>query len=158
MQRFLTTLLCLAAIACGRSSPTTPPQTVDISGNWSGTISSARAGTGTLLLILDQHCLPLLPPGNGCQGQLTGKWTTIFTNPANSDSGTVSGTVQDSTTEFSLGRRDPNTCPFLVTATVSQRTSLNGKFGGQICIAIMTFPPDDSGTVSVRKVEGVTVR
>lgn len=147
------------AIACGRSSPTAATlQTVDISGNWSGTINSARAGNGTLLLILSQRCLPLLPPGNGCQGQLSGKWTTLFSNPANSDSGTVSGSVQDSTTTFSLGRRDPNICPFVVTATVNRGTSMNGKFGGQTCIAIMTFPPPDSGTVSVSKVEGVTAR
>jgi hypothetical protein len=158
MQRFLTAALCAAAIACGRSSPTAPPQTVDISGNWSGSIISARAGSGTLLLILNQRCLPLLPPGHGCEGDLTGKWTTIFLNPAYSDSGTVSGSVQDSTTEFSLDQRDPNICPFEVTATVNRGTSMNGKFGGQACIAIMTFPPPDSGTVSVSKVEGVAVR
>jgi len=157
MPRFLTAVLCFAAIACGRSSPAAPKQTVNITGNWSGAISSARAGSGTLLLILDQQCLVLLPPGNGCQWQLTGKWTTLFSNPANSDSGTVSGSVQDSTTQFSLVRRDTNICPFLVTATVNHGASINGKFGGQACIAIMTFPPPDSGTVSVTKVEGSAV-
>jgi hypothetical protein len=152
-------MLCAAALACGRSSPAAPTlRAVDITGNWSGSINSAVAGSGTLLLILNRYCLPLLPPGNGCQGQLTGKWTTIFPNPAYSDSGAVFGWVQDSTTEFSLNRRDPNICPFLVTATVSRGTSINGKFGAQGCIATMTFPTADSGTVSVSKVEGARAR
>ncbi len=155
MQRFLTTVLCVAAIACGRTSPTAPLQTVDITGNWSGTITSARAGSGTMLLILDQHCLPLLPPGGGCQVEVLGKWTTIFPNPIYTDSGSVWGTVHDSTTVFGLDPRDRNICPNFVTATVNRGTSINGKFGGQLCPANKTSPLLDSGTVFVTKVEGV---
>ena len=157
MHRFPAAVLCFAAIACS-SSPTTPAQTVNIAGNWSGTINGAPAGTGTLLLILEQNCLPLLPPGNGCQAQLTGKWTTVFSNSFYSDSGTVSGSVQGSTTQFSLAPHNANICPYLVTATVTPGRSINGKFGGEICPAIKTLPLLDSGTVSVSKVEGVIVR
>lgn len=150
--------VCATTIACGKSSPTAvTPQTVDVSGNWSGAISSARAGNGTLLLILTPDCLPLLPPGRGCEVSLMGKWTTLFENPAYSDSGSVGGTVQDSTARITLGRRDPNICPFVVTATAN-RTSMHGTFGGQFCIETMTFPPADSGTVSLLKVEGAVAR
>ena len=157
LKRFLAFAILIAAIACGRESATAPVPTANISGNWSGTINSSRAGHGTMLLILDQHCLSLLPPGSGCQVELTGKWTTIFPNPTFSDSGSVWGTVQDSTTTFSLAWRDPNICPLSVTAVVKLGRSINGTLGGQICIAIMILRPD-SGTVSLSKVEGVTSR
>ena len=81
-RRLLGAFGLLFVTACGDSMPapsTTP--TVDVSGNWSGTICSTSGGTGVSCAVAFQ----LSQVGNAVRG--------TFAQPAGSGSGTVTGSV-----------------------------------------------------------------
>ena len=152
MQRFLVILVGLTVVACGRRGVeiTGPPPTPDISGNWSGT--SAAAGMGTLSFTLAQHCLILLPPGQGCQEALSGTWLASLLNAgADGESGSLSGQVSASTVILGLTLSNPGTCQLLVTATLSGAATMHGTYtqSGRAGTAACTGV--DSGTVSLAK-------
>jgi hypothetical protein len=153
---FAVTLIVLSvtAMACGRATaPTTPiPPGPNMSGTWSGTISSVMAGNGTLSLTLSERCLSLLPPGVGCEEELLGTWSTSFADSANNRGGTVSGSVSGSSVSLSLYPGLAGTCPLSVTAALLNTVSsvqltlgMNGSFTTMNCAVA------DSGTISAIK-------
>jgi hypothetical protein len=157
MRRFLSILLVVSVVACERLSPTdltahTAPPPPNLSGNWSGTISSFAAGNGTISFTLMQMCLVLDPPGSGCQVFLDGTWSASFANPASNESGTLSGGVADSTVSVDLMPSASGPCPLIVTAMLSDSTSFRGTYtffrtANPSCTA-------DNGTVTAIKQSG----
>ncbi len=153
MRRFLSMVLAVSAVACrSRDIQLTPPRVVpDISGNWSGTITSALAGNGTISLTQSQMCLILLPPGQGCQPALSGTWSASFPNSVTAENGSLSGQVSESTVTFGLSFNSSSACPIYVSATLADSTSMHGTYtqfhtmGNAACTGI------DSGTVSLTK-------
>ena len=73
--------LLLFVTACGDSIPPSTTSTVDVAGNWSGTICSTSGGTGASCAVAFQ----LSQVGNAVSG--------TFAQPAGSGSGTVTGSV-----------------------------------------------------------------
>jgi hypothetical protein len=145
MKRLLFGLLVLTA--CGRDTSTQP--TPNLSGNWSGTITSSQSSDGTISLTLTQMGLVLLPPGVGSEQVITGTWMTSFRSvgPTSND-GTVSGQVDESSVAFSLTPSQPipsGICPRNFTGALTNATSIHGTYVTFNC----TFA--DSGTFTVTK-------
>ncbi len=96
LRRFSTIVFAAFGVACGRSSPMASTATPDISGTWSGTISSAKTGNTTLLFTLVQGA-PLidLSPSHGVDPNVAigGTWSRTFTELATTTGGTLNGFV-----------------------------------------------------------------
>lgn len=133
---------------CGSELQPTQP-TPNLSGNWSGTITSTLSSTGTISLTLSQMGLVLLPPGVGMEQDLVGTWVTSFLNfNADANSGTLSGRVNESSVAFSLTPSQPTprgVCPRNFTGALTNATSMHGTYVTFNC----TFT--DSGTFTVTK-------
>ena len=156
MRRFVSILLVMVVAACEIYRPTAPPPTPDISGSWSGPISSAVAGTGTLSVTVFRMCLILLPPGHGCQAAYSGGfdegWSTSFSNAASNDSGSqVGAQVSGSTVILSLSPSNSGTCPLLVTATLSDSTMMHGTYTQSTHAGSAPCSGVDSGSVSLTR-------
>jgi hypothetical protein len=137
MQRVLTIVGALALAACTAKSPTAPGSG-DIISNWSGPISDALLGTGTLSLSLVQS------PSDS----VTGTWATTFADPNDDLSGAVAGNIRGSTLSAVLKPNNPPTCqygPFGLTASLAGTTSMSGTFATLNCTVA------DSGTFSATK-------
>ena len=150
MRRFLLIMLAVSGVACGRSSPaapTAPPPPPNLSGNWSGTISSFVAGNGTISFTLTQGCLSLDPPGSGCNVMLDGTWSASLANPTSNESGTLSGGVNETTVSVSLAQSTSGLCPLIVTATLADSTSIRGTYTQ----SRTTSCAGDNGTVAAIK-------
>jgi hypothetical protein len=137
MQRALLIVSMVAATACaGKSS--TAPITGNVSGSWSGPMSSALLGTGTLSLSLVQ-----------VGDSVTGTWTTAFPVPGLDLIGTVAGNISGSTITVLLQPLGGSTCqygPYDLTATVSGTSSLRGSF-----VTAYNCVLPDSGTYTAAK-------
>lgn len=130
---------------CGSELQPTQP-TPNLSGSWSGTITSTLSSTGTISLTLSQIGLVLLPSGVGMEQDLTGTWLTSFLNVnADANSGTLSGRVNEASVAFSLTPATPGVCPRDFTGTLANVTSMHGTYVTFNC----TFT--DSGTFTVTK-------
>jgi hypothetical protein len=124
-------LLCLTAgLACGGDS-TSP--TANLTGNWSGTISSQLAGPGTFVLTFVES-----------SSSLSGTWSTTFSNTANNNAGSLSGTASGSSVTLTLTPSDPQSCPFHVTGVMSG-TVISGTYAAFPCTVA------ESGTFSASK-------
>jgi len=134
------TVGCLAA--CTNSSLTAGP-TPNISGSWSGTIAGVQQGPGTIAFTLSQRGLPLLPPGVGAEQELTGTWSTTFAFAGYDRSGTVAGTVSQSSVTVTLTPGTPD-CSYAVSATLKDSTSMSGTW----TYAAANCANVSSGTVS----------
>jgi len=150
MRRFLSTVLAVSVAGCGRSTAPTQP-TPDISGNWSGTITSAAAGTGTISFTLSQVCLVLLPPGSGCEDALSGSWSASFASSASDESGALGGEIGQSAVLLDLAQSTSATCPLNVSATMTGSTSMRGTFASARPGGTGFCPAADSGTFSATK-------
>jgi len=137
MQRVLLIVATMAVIACGAKS-TTAPITGNVTGSWSGPISDALLGPGTLSLSLTQ-----------VTDSVTGTWATTFPNANNDLVGLLAGNISGSTITVLLQPLGGSTCqygPFNLTATESGTTALSGKF-----ITAYNCTQPDSGTYSGTK-------
>ena len=143
MHRLRRLIFTVAVVACGRSA--TGGSTPNLAGSWSGTISSATAGNGTLSFSMTQRGLSLLPPGVGVEGELTGTWSTTFANPASNGTGTLSGSVLGSDVSITFTPNVPGTCPFTMTGTAAGASAINGTYVSTNCTVA------SSGTIMAKK-------
>lgn len=148
VARGLAFALATALAACG-SSPTQPSET-SRSGVWTGAISDAVNGAGTLRLVLEDRRI------DAQQSLWTGTWTTSFPNPANNGSGTLIGGITGTKATLSLTPAQTPTCPtqppFLVgvgnyTALelAADANRISGTYQFASCSAVV------SGTLDVRR-------
>jgi hypothetical protein len=125
MLTVLAAALVLSACGSDSSSPSSTSSTT-IGGNWAGTVTSsgrlAQVGVGTLRTSIGQ---------NG--GALSGTWTVSYTNPANNNSGSLTGLVTGSSVTLTLTSSVPTACPFNVTATLSGSSSMSGTYATFNC-------------------------
>jgi hypothetical protein len=136
MQRVLMIVGTLVLVACHKSS--TAPATANVAGNWSGPISDALLGNGTLTFSLSQESTD----------SVFGTWTTTYANPANDLSGEVDGHISGLSLTVVLKAIDPTTCqfgPIDITGQVSGAASISGTF------ATIPCAETDTGTFSVVK-------
>ena len=118
MMRLLQTLALTGALltaACAGDS-TTGPSSNTIAGSWTGTVASQVSGSGRVQVTFSQ---------NG--GAISGTWAATFPNAAANDAGTVSGQLNGSSLQALLNPGSPSSCPYNVTATVSN-TSIAGTY------------------------------
>jgi hypothetical protein len=138
MQRALVIVGMVALAACS-GKVSTAPGGVDVSGNWSGPMSDALLGNGTLSFSLVQ----------AANDSLSGTWATTFPDSSRDLGGNVYGAVNGSTVSIVLKPAGAPTCqygPFRFTAAVSGSTSMSGTFApAYACVVI------DSGTFSVSR-------
>lgn len=131
MRKLITGIVVVWLAACGR---TTEPTTADLSGSWSGTISSATSGAGTLGLTLSQS-----------SNSLSGTWTATFSSAQYNNHGTLTGTVSGSSVSMVLTATGQAACPINVSGTLSGSTSISGSYVGSDCTTSST------GTFSATK-------
>jgi hypothetical protein len=119
MQRVILIVGAVALVACAKSS--TAPATANVTGSWSGPISDAILGNGTISITLTE----------AKSDSVVGTWATIYQNPADDLSGNVEGHVSGATLSVVLKAINPTTCqfgPIDLTATVLGTTSMSGTF------------------------------
>jgi hypothetical protein len=136
MQRVLVIVGAVVLVACGRKSSTAPTP-ADVVGSWSGPISDALLGPGTLSMSLTQT-----------GDSVTGFWSTSFPDSAEDLDGYAAGNVFGPTLTVVLKPSNPPTCtygPFDITAAVNGTMSMNGTFVTIQCAAA------DSGTFSASR-------
>ncbi len=131
MQRvFMIAALAVLAACAAKSS--TAPTPADIAGSWSGPLTDALQGSGTLSFSLAQT-----------GDSVTGTWSIAYANPADDVSGLAAGDVSGSTISILLRPSNPLTCqfgPFQITATVTGPSAISGSYSSVQCAN------DDSGT------------
>jgi len=129
--------LAIAMSACSGSSakPSTVPVT-NVAGNWAGTVSSATAGSqvgvGTFHATFVQD-----------EGSLSGSWNVSYSDPANNNSGELTGIITGASVTLTLSSGVATACPFSAPATLSGETVMSGTYstfncavadGGQLTI------------------------
>ena len=72
--------------------------------------------------------LPLLPPGKGAEQVLTGTWSTSFAFAGYNSSGTVSGTVSESSVSATMTPGVPGVCPLNLTGTLTDAAAMTGSW------------------------------
>ena len=120
MQRIVMIAGMVALVACAKSA--TGPLTANVTGSWSGPISDAQLGSGTLSLSLTQ-----------VSDSVTGTWATAYPNAASDLSGNVEGHVSGPTLSITMKSSNPSTCqfgPINLTASVSGTTSTISSVSG----------------------------
>jgi hypothetical protein len=104
--------------ACSPTSTTAPP-VGSVAGTWSGSITDALLGSGTLSLSLAQ-----------AGDSVTGTWSTKYADTTRDIGGVVAGTYTGTTLAVLLRPENPPTCqfgPFEVTASVTA-AALSGTY------------------------------
>jgi hypothetical protein len=102
MKRMLVSVLVIATVACGGSSPTTPSANAtpnsqpapafDLTGTWAGTMMDVAWGTtGTLRATVKQS--PVMSPVTKSY-HFTGLWSATFPDIGFHDSGTLDGEMR----------------------------------------------------------------
>lgn len=148
MQRHVTSFVSAAVAACAAfsiiacspksNSATSPLQPAAIDGTWSGAVTDAILGGGTLSLNLNQF-----------GDSVNGTWGLTFPNANNDVVGTALGTVGGSTLTVLLKPLGGSTCqygPFELTATVTSGGSMSGKLAEAYPCAV-----SDSGSFTGTK-------
>jgi hypothetical protein len=128
MPRHVISFVTAAVIVCGAltvsacsresSSATAPLQPGAITGSWSGALTDAIVGSGTLSLNLNQF-----------GDSVDGTWNSTFPNSNDNHAGTLRGAVAGSTLSVLLKPIGGSTCqygPFELTATVTSAGSMSG--------------------------------
>jgi hypothetical protein len=118
--------LTIALSACrGSSTPPSPPVT-NVAGNWAGTVASAtspnQTGVGAFHATLVQD-----------ESSLSGSWTVTYSDPANNNSGELTGIVTGSSVTLTLSSAQAGACPFSATATLNGATVMNGTYSTFNC-------------------------
>ncbi len=148
MQRRVISFVTAAFIVCGgfsvsacsreSSSATAPLQAGAINGSWSGALTDAIVGNGTLSLTLNQF-----------GDSVDGTWCSTFPNSNDDHAGTLRGAIAGSTLSVLLKPIGGSTCqygPFELTATVSSAGSMSGTLAEAYPCVI-----SDSGSFSGAK-------
>ena len=78
----------------------------DLTGTWTGTITDSVAGIGALSLTITQTA-----------SQLTGAWQSTFADPANTNGGSLSGSVAAASIALVLSAAQPQACALTVAVT-----------------------------------------
>lgn len=111
--------LCLVA-ACGGGSSPSAPSVVQVTGTWSGSITSNQAsGSGPARVTLTQ-----------AGTALTGTWNAV--GPGGPDSGNLTGAVSGSGVAMTLQSSVPSNCPYTVNVTVTG-ASMTGTYAAFNC-------------------------
>ena len=121
--------LALTFLGCGGDGDETP----NIAGTYRGTVQDSVAGTGTIVTTIAQN-----------DESLTGTFQTTFSNPANNNSGSVSGRINGSSVSLVVTPSNPTSCPFNVTANVNGAT-IQGTYAAFNCSRAV------SGTLSLTR-------
>ena len=125
MQRVFIIAAAAVLAACKAKSPTAPTP-AEIAGSWSGPLTDALQGSGTLSFSLAQT-----------GDSVTGTWSITFANPAADVSGLAAGDVSGSTISILLRPSNPPTCqygPFRITATVTGTSAISGSYASVQCV------------------------
>lgn len=130
MRRLVAFVAFLALAACGGDS-TSP--SASLAGNWSGTIVSRTAGSGTVTMTMLQS-----------GSSLSGTWNTTFSNSSYNNSGTLSGSVSGSQIAASLTSSVPTACGSNIAGALSG-TTITGTYAAANCSVA------ESGTFSITK-------
>jgi hypothetical protein len=115
--------LALLTAACGSATVTNPSNTVspvNLAGTWTGSANSNVAGAGTVDATISQSAQTL-----------SGSWSVRYPNAAYNNSGSLSGSIQNSTVSLALSSSIATPCPYSVNgmfATASGRTTITGTF------------------------------
>ncbi len=99
---------CFGSAGCGEDSngPTAPTPTLNtLSGTWTGTVSEPSAGTGRLVVVLEERTVA------GLGRLLSGGWTVSFPNAGRYDAGSLTGTVTDTEARMLLTPENRLACP-----------------------------------------------
>lgn len=121
-------LLGFVLFGCG-SSPVEPAPALNVTGTWSGVITSALGnGSASAKIALTQK-------GAG----ITGTWT------AGGSTGTLVGTATDQAVTLDLKPSTAGECPYNVTARVERTNEMTGLFSAVQCSGLL------SGFVSLVK-------
>lgn len=145
----LTVIAVVAALAGCDSSPTKPSDT-SRSGVWTGAISDAANGAGTLRVVLDERRI------DAQQSLWTGTWTTTFANAANNGSGTLVGGVTGTKATLSLTPAQAPTCPnpspfqvgvgnYTAAELTAEASRISGTYQFASCTAVV------GGTLDLRR-------
>ncbi|MCC7035404.1 MAG: hypothetical protein IT179_21495 [Acidobacteria bacterium] len=107
MLAVLVVMAGLGAAGCADDDgPTAPTPTVNtLSGTWNGTLSEPGAGTGRLVVVLEERTV------TGLGRLLTGGWTVSFPNAGRYDSGSLTGTITDTEAHLLLTPASRPACP-----------------------------------------------
>src|SRR3954466_16232467 len=117
--RFVVVCAALAAaVACGSS---TSPSPVNIAGTWKGTVTDSQLGSGNVTAIINQS-----------NAAVTGTWSATYTNTANKNAGSLSGTIDGSNVTILLKPSAVNSCGIQLTAT-SDGSTMNGTYSTVQC-------------------------
>jgi len=135
----------VALVACRSSSPTASLSTLDISGNWSGTLTNAANRLPTpLSFTVEQGGLVYLQPSPGPDpNQVLAGTYSLDTDLAVIIGGSVSGVINKSTVSLALNKSPSNGCVILVTATMTGANSMRGNY--------TWCPASDSGSFSATR-------
>jgi hypothetical protein len=133
MRRNFPVLLGVALIVCvisacsgGNSSTPSSPAATNVAGNWAGTVASAtsgnQAGTGAFHATFVQD-----------ESSLSGSWAVTYPDPANNNSGELTGIISGTSVTLTLSSTVPTACPFSATATLSGATAMSGTYSTFNC-------------------------
>jgi hypothetical protein len=116
-------VLVLAAAACGDSSPSSPstPPNAQVSGHWTGSATDTSSGkTGSITFDLTQSGT-----------SVAGTWSA--TSDTNSNGGTLTGSINQSSFASMWTSATPGNCPFQATATIESPTQMSGNYTAINC-------------------------
>jgi hypothetical protein len=99
---------------------------VDIAGTWKGTVSDSQLGTGTVTATINQS-----------NAVVTGTWAATYTNAANNNNGSLSGTVDGSNVSILLKPSAVNSCGIQLSATSDGKT-MSGNYSTVQCTETVT--------------------
>lgn len=134
MKRCLLLVGVILMVACGSKTPTGPSATT-VAGTWTGALSDNTIGPGSLRFTLNQS-----------GSTVTGTWQSTWVNPANNNSGSLTGSSSGTGFSATMTPSVPTSCPFTATATLnSAKTQMTGTYAAFNCSVV------SSGSFTVTK-------
>lgn len=122
--------LALALVGCGGDDD------LNLSGRWAGTVQDSGSGAGSMVLMFSQT-----------EQQVAGTWTIAFPGgAANTNGGTLTGTVNDPAITLLLTSTQGQGCAFTVAAKNDDDDRLTGTYTTSPGCALT-----QSGTFDVRR-------
>ena len=130
MFRKFAGLLGLAIVmsACSGGNSTTPatPSVTNVAGNWTGTVASATAGNQAGVCTFHATFVQ-------DESSLSGSWNVSYPDPANNNSGELTGIITGASVTLTLSSGIPTACPFSATASLNGATAMNGTYSTFNC-------------------------
>jgi len=106
---------------------------VQVAGSYQGTAQDSAAGTGTLTVTIAQN-----------EATITGTWQLTFSNAANNNSGSITGSISHNSLNVTLQTSVPGACSYQLTATVTG-SQITGNYTSVNCSR------PSSGTVTITR-------